>query len=159
MKKIIIIFLSLMTLNVFAAEGEGYEILWSRETLSPGAEGHIQHGMREIDRASVGVAKALDTTGHANQSVGLKSLHQYQIYNTTNSTQRYKVHYSLDSLGVSNAFDAEIEIKPKGWMVDASYIFLTVSSPNQGAYPINANTDIQGESVWHGHDGKTLKIK
>ena len=82
---------------MFINPSYAYKILWTKEAITPGAEGHIERGVIQSSNSKWNSSEVSvkDFEGKKNIPVIETATHGVHIYNELHEKKRYKFYYEL----------------------------------------------------------------
>lgn len=147
LKFCILLLLSILSVNLFAATGHGYRILSVHREVTPGLTG----GVVELDsKGKFGFANARtltsDKTGKVMDYITIDAYHDIFITNYTQKKQVYAFTVEVNCDSGRFRETKHVEILPQGTFTSSARSFLNVRESKPVTYRINAMTQITGES-------------
>jgi len=142
-KKITLLCLPALALNVQAYEGKNFKIISEEYKETPNFNGSIvPNDNSKKTMSTEAEVYTQDAKGKVKEYVKIQSLHSVKLRNETNENKRYEYIFTLKSEDAMNTFKRSIEIFPRGDFRDTSYNYGTVQKQIEGNYKISAFTKI-----------------
>ncbi len=151
--------LALLSFNAYAYHGHGFKIVSEKTTHTPGFTATI-FSMDSLTPNTVHKveAKANNSDGQTKQYIKVSGTHKVILQNTTTSTKRYSITYTLSCASALNNFERNIDLEPNGAFIDGSYDYGTVQKSNIGRYDIIVQTSVDGYESASKEDHGNLNI-